>query len=556
LDKIGKYKIVSKIGQGATSHVYKGKDETLGRFVAVKTIAAEVSKDETLRKRFRREAESAALLNHPNIITVYDFGEEQDKLYIAMELLEGVDLKQALAEGRLATLDQKLDVMYQICEGLAFAHSHGIFHRDLKPANLHVLGNGKLKIMDFGLARLSGSDMTRTGLVMGTPHYMSPEQVRGEHVDARSDVFAMGCVFYEILTGKKPFDAESLHSVLYKVMQAEPPSAAEAVPGLPSVVVQVLERALAKRPSDRFQDAGEFRAVLESAREAIASGRGDEPLPGAQKPPSPPPGPGAPRSAVTQPIERVPTAVTADPPTSPSPASTSRRPDRPSSGSRSRSAPVPARPAGPGPLLWIVGGALLVVVAVAVVLFRGPSTAVSPAPPPTSGQISTLAKELADSEARNAGNKLAAGDYADAALRAERALKFDPENAEAKRVRDAAKDFQKRIDAAAEGAKSAADEAQKGDSYWKLLELAPEHPAAAEVAPALDAGFKSRADQARDLMNKAQQAAEKAQASKTEQFGEGTKLASRAEASYRARAYARAAREYMQARDHFRRALR
>jgi serine/threonine-protein kinase len=556
LDKIGKYKIVSKIGQGATSHVYKGKDETLGRFVAVKTIAAEVSKDETLRKRFRREAESAALLNHPNIITVYDFGEEQDKLYIAMELLEGVDLKQALAEGRLATLDQKLDVMYQICEGLAFAHSHGIFHRDLKPANLHVLANGKLKIMDFGLARLSGSDMTRTGLVMGTPHYMSPEQVRGEHVDARSDVFAMGCVFYEILTGKKPFDAESLHSVLYKVMQAEPPSAAEAVPGLPSVVVQVLERALAKRPSDRFQDAGEFRVVLESAREAIASGRGDEPLPGAQKPPSPPPGPGAPRSAVTQPIERVPSAVTADPPVSPSPASTSRRPDRPSSGSRSRSVPVPAPPAGPGPLLWIVGGGLLVVVAVAVVLFRGPSTAVSPSPPPTSGQISTLAKELADSEARNAGNKLAAGDYADAALRAERALKFDPENAEAKRVRDAARDFQKRIDAAAEGAKSAADEAQRGDSYWKLLELAPEHPAAAEVAPALDAGFKARADQARDLMSKAQQAAEKAQTSKTEQFGEGTKLASKAEASYRARAYARAAREYMLARDHFRRAQR
>src|SRR5262249_7153663 len=319
LDQIGKYKIVSKIGQGATSHVYKGRDETLGRFVAVKTIAAEVSKDETLRKRFRREAESAALLNHPNIITVYDYGEDQDKLYIAMELLEGVDLKQALAEGRLTTLDQKLDVMDQICEGLAFAHSHGIFHRDLKPANLHLLASAKIKIMDFGLARLSGSDMTRTGLVMGTPHYMSPEQVRGEHVDARSDVFALGCVFYEILTGKKPFDAESLHSVLYKVMQAEPPSAKTAVPGLPSVVVQVLEKALAKKPTDRFQDAGEFRAVLESAREAIASGRGEEPLPGAQRnaagaAPAP-----APKSSVTQPVDRVPS--TPELPPTPSPAS-------------------------------------------------------------------------------------------------------------------------------------------------------------------------------------------------------------------------------------------
>src|SRR5262245_4449494 len=390
LDQIGKYKIVSKIGQGATSHVYKGKDETLGRFVAVKTIAAEVSKDETLRKRFRREAESAALLNHPNIITVYDFGEEQDKLYIAMELLEGVDLKQALAEGRLATLDQKLDVMYQICEGLAFAHSHGIFHRDLKPANLHVLASGKLKIMDFGLARLSGSDMTRTGLVMGTPHYMSPEQVRGEHVDARSDVFALGCVFYEILTGKKPFDAESLHSVLYKVMQAEPPSAKTAVPGLPSVVVQVLEKALAKKPTDRFQDAGEFRAVLESAREAIASGRGDEPLPGVQTPPAPAPA-GAPRSSVTQPVERVASSGTNDAPPAPTPASTSRRPpDRPS-GSRSRGVPSQPPPAGPSPLLWIGGSVLLVLVLAGVFFFRRQEAPSSPSAPPTSGQIGTLA---------------------------------------------------------------------------------------------------------------------------------------------------------------------
>jgi serine/threonine-protein kinase len=550
LDKIGKYKIVSKIGQGATSHVYKGKDESLGRFVAVKTIAAEVSKDETLRKRFRREAESAALLNHPNIITVYDFGEEQDKLYIAMELLEGVDLKQALAEGRLATLDQKLDVMYQICEGLAFAHSHGIFHRDLKPANLHVLGNGKLKIMDFGLARLSGSDMTRTGLVMGTPHYMSPEQVRGEHVDARSDVFAMGCVFYEILTGKKPFDAESLHSVLYKVMQAEPPSPAEAVPGLPNVIVQIVEKALAKKPTERFQDASEFRAVLEAAREAIASGRGDEPLAGIQKPL--PAAPGASRSAATQPIERVSTSVTGpDPAPSPSPASTSRRPDRPSSGSRSRHVPVSAKPAGPGPILWIGGAVLLAVLVVGVLLWgRSPRTA-SPTPPPTSGQISTLAKELAATEARNARNKFDAGDYADAALRAERALKFDPDNADAKKVRAEATKAQEKIAAAVEGLKGT-DDAQRANAYWDLLETAPDHAAAGDVPAAIDAGFRARADESRKLMADAQRGA--AQASRTEAFGDGTKLAREAETSYKAGAFARAARDFMRARERFRRA--
>jgi serine/threonine protein kinase len=555
LDQIGRYKIVSKIGQGATSHVYKGRDETLGRFVAIKTIAAEVSKDETLRKRFRREAESAALLNHPNIITVYDFGEEQDKLYIAMELLEGVDLKQALAEGRLSTLDQKLDVMHQICDGLAFAHSHGIFHRDLKPANLHLLANGKLKIMDFGLARLSGSDMTRTGLVMGTPHYMSPEQVRGEHVDARSDVFAMGCVFYEILTGKKPFDAESLHSVLYKVMQADPPPASAAVPGLPGVVLQVLDKALAKRPADRFQDASEFRAVLESAREAIAGGRGNEPLPGIQKPPSPA-APGTPRSSVTQPIERVPTSATPEAPPAPSPASGSRRPERPSSGARARNASTPPKPAGPALVLWIGGVVLLGAVIGAVFLLGRPASPTSPAAPPTSGQISTLAKELADTEVRNARKKLEAGDYADAAFRAERALKFDPGNADAKEVLAEARKVQERIDGAVVDARSATDAAGKAEAFWKLLEIAPDHPAAAEIAPALDAGFKARADESRNLMSEAQRAAEKAQASRLDGFRDGSNLARDAEASYRAKAYARAARDYMRARERFRRVLR
>jgi serine/threonine protein kinase len=555
LDQIGKYKIVSKIGQGATSHVYKGKDETLGRFVAVKTIAAEVSKDETLRKRFRREAESAALLNHPNIITVYDYGEDQDKLYIAMELLEGVDLKQALAEGRLATLEQKLDVIDQICEGLAFAHSHGIFHRDLKPANLHLLASGKVKIMDFGLARLAGSDMTRTGLVMGTPHYMSPEQVRGEHVDARSDVFALGCVFYEILTGKKPFDAESLHSVLYKVMQAEPPPARTAVPGLPSVVVQVLEKALAKKPTDRFQDAGEFRAVLESAREAIASGRGEEPLAGAQKNAAGAASAPAQKSSATQPVDRV-SPSAAEPPATPSPASSSRRPERPASGARPRSVVPPPPATGPGLLIWISAGVLLVAIIAGAILFRRSPAPAGATAPPTSGQISTLAKELADTEVRNARKKLETGDYADAVFRAERALKFDAANAEAKDVLAQAKKVQDQIDTAVNDARSAADPAKKGDAFWKLLDLAPDNAAAAEIAPALDAGFKGRADESRTLMTEAQRAAEKAQATRLDGFREGTALARDAETSYKAKAYARAARDYMRARDRFRRVLR
>src|SRR4051812_951739 len=279
LEQIGKYKILEKIGQGAMGEVYKAHDAILNRDVAIKTISADLSADDTLRKRFEREAQSAARLNHQNIITVYDFGEEQGKIYMAMELLEGEDLKQAVVRRHLVDLDAKLGVVEQICDGLAFAHQSEIVHRDLKPANIHILPNGQVKIMDFGLARLSGSEMTRTGMVMGTPHYMSPEQVRGERADARSDVFALGCVTYELLTYRKPFDADTMHSVLFKVMQEPAPRLADSDPDLPTVLQELLDRALDKAPEGRFQDAAEMKEALSAARTMIAEGRGEELLP-------------------------------------------------------------------------------------------------------------------------------------------------------------------------------------------------------------------------------------------------------------------------------------
>src|SRR5437870_8718215 len=224
---IGKYKILNRIGQGAMGEVFKAHDPFLNRMVAVKTISSSLGTESELRRRFLREAQSAARLNHPNIITVYDFGEEQGRIFMAMELLEGSDLKDLIGSHALPDLERKLDVMEQVCEGLAFAHSMEVVHRDLKPGNVHVQPSGQVKILDFGLARLGASEMTRTGMVMGTPHYMSPEQVRGEKADARSDVFALGCVMYELLTHKKPFDADTMHSVLFKVMQEEPPPLAD-----------------------------------------------------------------------------------------------------------------------------------------------------------------------------------------------------------------------------------------------------------------------------------------------------------------------------------------
>src|SRR5687768_16773320 len=272
LEQIGKYKILEKIGQGAMGEVYKAHDSILNRWVAVKTISTALAGDDTLRKRFQREAQSAARLNHPNIITVYDYGEEHAKIYMAMELLEGTDLKQTIVRRVPLSLDEKLEIMDQICDGLAFAHAGDIVHRDLKPANIHLLANGQVKIMDFGLARLGGSEMTRTGMVMGTPHYMSPEQVRGERADSRSDIFSLGCVFYELLTYRKPFDADSMHAVLFKVMQENPAPVAEFAPDVPHVLQDLLDRALAKDPNQRLQDAGQLRAALHMARESIAEG--------------------------------------------------------------------------------------------------------------------------------------------------------------------------------------------------------------------------------------------------------------------------------------------
>ena len=272
LTRLGKYEIVGKIGQGAMGEVYRAHDAILNRDVAVKTMSAAIGSDDELRKRFHREAQSAARLNHPNIITVYDFGEEGGKIYMAMELLEGRDLKDVIGRHTPLTLDQKVQLMEQITEGLAFAHAKDVVHRDLKPANIHIQPNGQVKIMDFGLAKLASSDMTRAGMIMGTPNYMSPEQVRGEKADARSDVFSLGAVFYELLANRKPFEADSLHAVLFQVMQNEPEPLLNLVPDVPPMLAQVVERAMAKDSTQRFRDAGELRDAMRQVRSQMSTG--------------------------------------------------------------------------------------------------------------------------------------------------------------------------------------------------------------------------------------------------------------------------------------------
>jgi serine/threonine protein kinase/class 3 adenylate cyclase/hemoglobin-like flavoprotein len=272
---IGKYSILDKIGQGAMGEVFKAYDPVLHRNVAVKTIsgAASAQWDGDLGERFRREARAAAGLNHPNIVTVYDFGEEGGAFFMAMELLEGTDLADLLRRKALARLEDKLALIEQICDAMAFAHSRTVVHRDLKPANIQILPGGAAKIMDFGLAYSGEPQVTSSGWILGTPHYMSPEQVRGERADARSDVFALGAVFYEVLSYQRPFPADTVHAALFQVLERQPAPLRSWDPAIPLVLDRTIHKALAKNPERRFRDAGDFREALRRVRGVMAGER-------------------------------------------------------------------------------------------------------------------------------------------------------------------------------------------------------------------------------------------------------------------------------------------
>jgi serine/threonine protein kinase len=240
--------------------VYSGKDTVIGRQVAVKMLVSDIDISEETRERFFREARSAGQLMHRNIITIYDFGEENGRAYIVMEMLTGDSLAKVLTSEERMPLERQVEIMTRMCEGLAFAHSRGIIHRDVKPANLFITAEGQLKILDFGVARIASSKLTRSGLIVGTPDYMSPEQVMGKVVDQRSDVFSSGTVFYQLLTGRKPFAAKRLPQVLDKVMSEDPTPIedAEAPPELAAIVMKALE----KDPAKRYQRMVDMLAAL------------------------------------------------------------------------------------------------------------------------------------------------------------------------------------------------------------------------------------------------------------------------------------------------------
>ncbi len=269
---IGRYKVVSRIGKGAMGVVYHAHDELMDRAVAIKVLTADLAGDPSIRTRFFREAKVAGQIVHPNVITVFDMGEENGRLYIVMELLQGQTLGEYLRGHPGLGLAEKLDIMTQVCSGMVAAHGRGIVHRDLKPSNLFVQTDGVVKLLDFGVARLADSNVTAAGLIIGTPDYMSPEQARGGEIDLRADVFSAGSVFYFLLTGRRPFAARDLPTLLHNVEYADPPPMAEA--DAPATVSAIVMKALQKDPARRYQSFSDLLAdVLRFHKAYEAEGR-------------------------------------------------------------------------------------------------------------------------------------------------------------------------------------------------------------------------------------------------------------------------------------------
>jgi beta-lactam-binding protein with PASTA domain/predicted Ser/Thr protein kinase len=269
-----RYRVLNRIGSGGMADVYCAEDLQLGRRVALKLLYRRFAEDEEFVERFRREASSAAGLQHPNVVAVYDRGEFDGTYYIAMEFLEGRSLKQVVRQDGALEPDRAIDLVIQILKAARFAHRRGIVHRDIKPHNVIVDDEGRAKVTDFGIARAAASDMTETGSIMGTAQYISPEQAQGHPVDARADLYSIGVVLYELLTGRVPFDAESAVTIALKQVSEEPVPPSHYNPAVSDQLEDVVMRALQKDPAYRFADAEEFIVALEQAR-GVPPGTGE-----------------------------------------------------------------------------------------------------------------------------------------------------------------------------------------------------------------------------------------------------------------------------------------
>jgi len=488
MNSIGRYQLLERLGQGGMGVVYRALDTLLERTVAVKVISAPIDQNADLRERFFREARSAGQLSHRNIITIHDLGEHEGQPYLAMEFLEGQDLLARMASSQRLSLRRKLDIAIEICEGLDYAHVHGVVHRDIKPANIFVTDGGVVKILDFGLARLVTSELTRSNMMMGTLNYMAPEQIRGERVDHRADIFSTGVVLYELLSGKRAFEGDSFASTLYKILQEAPRPLHEMDATLPSEMIQIVDRALAKPRDERYQHTCDMLRDLAQYRQQLSAL--DSPAGGRTAPPE-----------LRAPSD-VPTYLT---PAAPTPAVNDRTP-----------APVAAPASTTGARVRPIGlVAVAVLVAGAAILAIWMTGRSSNAPPPSTPATASVSPEPSTSEVmQKALTAFEAEDYGAAERQAEAVLARDPGHEAAQRLRDRARTSAAAVDGGLKKAQvlfAAGRFEEASRAAGEVLSVAPGNSEARRIME--DGAARSRgrgADEARTQVARAKASARSA----------------------------------------------
>ncbi len=273
---LGRYEVVAELGKGAMGVVYRANDPMLNRTVAIKTINLDEAENEGMAEyeaRFYTEAKAAGSLNHPNIVIIHDIGKSSHLVYMAMEYIEGRELRELLVEGQPLPVVQGIDITAQIAEGLAHAHQHRVVHRDIKPANILITSDGRAKIADFGIARMRSSETrTQTGIILGSPKYISPEQVVGKRADHRSDIFSLGVILYQCLTGMTPFNGEGLSALMYQITNHDPLPPSSTNPQVPVMLDYIIAKVLAKGPEARYQSAADLANDLRECRLQMEGG--------------------------------------------------------------------------------------------------------------------------------------------------------------------------------------------------------------------------------------------------------------------------------------------
>ena len=267
--RVGKFELHELIGEGAMGAVWKAYDSVIRRYVALKLLSR-AGRTADARDRFLREARAAGALQHPNIVTIYDLGESEGQLFIAMELVDGRDLSSIITLSEPLALERKLDMVIEVLQGLSYAHERGVIHRDIKPSNVRVASDGSVKIMDFGIARLQSADATGSGAIIGTPTYMAPEQITNGAITPATDIFAVGCLLYELLAYHKPFEGETVHGVLYQVLTTDPKPLRTMAVSIPAALERVVAKALNKVPEERYETARQMQSALFSIRVALS----------------------------------------------------------------------------------------------------------------------------------------------------------------------------------------------------------------------------------------------------------------------------------------------